>query len=91
MPVPNGFVRTNASPTLAPIFFHMAFSSISPVTTRPYLGSLSSTECPPTIGIPASFALSAPPCNISVSTLLGKSLIGNPTMFKAKEGVPPIA
>ena len=64
-PVPIGFVSIKLSLGLAPVFVHKDFSETSPVTTSPYLGSLSSIEWPPTIGIPASIALSAPPCMIS--------------------------
>ena len=39
----------------------------------------------------ASFALSAPPCNIVEIISLGKSFTGNPSIFKANSGFAPIA
>ena len=47
--------------------------------------------CPPTIGMPASSALSEPPLRIDDKTSLGSSLIGKPTIFNAKRGFAPIA
>ena len=44
IPVPNGLVKIIESLTFASEFRHILCSSTSPVTTRPYLGSLSSTE-----------------------------------------------
>ena len=43
-PVPIGFVRIKLSPGFAPVLTQIFFSETSPVTTRPYLGSLSSIE-----------------------------------------------
>ena len=64
IPEPRGLVKIKRSFGFAPEFFINEDSSISPVTTKPYLGSLSSIECPPRIGIPASSALFAPPSKI---------------------------
>ena len=91
MPVPSGLFNTRASPTWAPEFLINLFSATSPVTTNPYFGSLSSMEWPPKIGMPASFALSVPPRRISVKISFGKSLMGNPTIFRANRGVAPMA
>ena len=91
IPVPIGLVSIILSPGLAPAFVQISLPIASPVTTNPYLGSLSSTECPPTIGIPASAALSAPPCIISDKMSFDNFCIGKPTMLRANKGLPPIA
>ena len=91
IPVPRGFVNNNTSPGLAPLFCIRSSFKTSPVTTNPYLGSLSSILCPPTIEIPASLALSAPPCKICETISLGKSFTGKPSIFNANNGLPPIA
>ena len=44
-----------------------------------YFISESSTEWPPTIGIPALLATEAPPFKISASISFESSLVGNPT------------
>ena len=41
--------------------------------------------------MPASLALSAPPCMISDKIVLESFCIGNATMFNANNGFPPIA
>ena len=91
MPVPNGFVNNSKSPSLAFEFLIRSFFLTSPVTTNPYFISESSTEWPPTIGIPALLAIEAPPFKISANISFDNSLVGNPTIFKAKSGFAPIA
>ena len=68
IPKPRGFVKAIISPGFA-VEFSIGFLYGVPVTTRPYLGSLSFILWPPRIGIPASDATSAPPCSISDNEL----------------------
>ena len=89
--MPRGFVNIKRSFGCAPEFLTNEDSLTSPVTTSPYLGSLSSIECPPRIEIPASSALSDPPFKIRAATSLGISPTGNAKIFNAKVGFAPIA
>mmetsp|Transcript_53732 Transcript_53732/g.138415 ORF Transcript_53732/g.138415 Transcript_53732/m.138415 type:complete len:289 (-) Transcript_53732:260-1126(-) len=91
MPVPSGFVSTNTSPSRIALFFLIFFGWTMPMTARPYFGSVSSTEWPPRIWIPASWHLLWPPRRISSRTDIGSRCEGKPTMFSAKSGVAPIA
>mmetsp|Transcript_81346 Transcript_81346/g.225220 ORF Transcript_81346/g.225220 Transcript_81346/m.225220 type:complete len:209 (+) Transcript_81346:347-973(+) len=91
MPVPNGFVRISASPSRNALFFQIFFGCRTPMTARPYFGSVSSTEWPPRIWMPASAHFAWPPRRMSSSTPIGSRCEGKPTMFRAKSGVAPIA
>ena len=90
IPLPRGFVKINTSPGIDPEFVMTFSGCTNPVTESPYLGSSSSTEWPPIKSAPASFTLSAPPFSISPSIFISRYL-GNPTMFIAITGFPPIA
>ena len=61
-----------------------------PNTERPYLGSSSSMECPPTTNAPASRTLSAPPRSTSPTTSVPMQL-GKARMLSAVTGFPPMA
>ena len=89
-PTPIGFVIINLSPGFAVAFDKTLFGLTIPETERPYLGSLSSTVCPPTKSAPLSFTLSNPPFNISASTSISWH-DGKQTIFIATKGLPPIA
>ena len=91
MPVPNGFVRTNTSPSFASEFLINLVFFTSPLTTKPYLGSLSSIEWPPTMGMPASWVLSYPPLRIADNISFDNLFIGKPIIFNANKGFAPIA
>ena len=88
--MPSGFVRTSASPILAPLFVTTLSSSTKPVTERPYFGSSSCTEWPPHRRAPASSIFDCPPARISRRTPRS-SAQGKQTRFIAANGSPPIA
>ena len=59
-PTPSGFVSTSTSPGApAGVRHHLRRDATTPVTARPYLGSASSIEWPPTTSAPASATTSA--------------------------------
>ena len=91
IPVPTGFVRRRRSPGRAPVTFQSESCRTSPYTTRPYLGSLSSTLWPPRRKAPASATFSCPPRRTSFSTSSSRVFVGKPTMFNATKGFPPMA
>ena len=82
IPRPKGFVNIKASPGLAPPLVITLSGCTLPITDKPYLGSSSSTVCPPIITAPASFTLSPPPFRISISISIGKHS-GKHTTFRA--------
>ena len=90
MPVPSDLPRRMTSPGFAPALLRTRLGWTRPVTASPYFGSRSSTLWPPTIGQSAFRATSAPPARISPSSSKGCER-GQPTMFRAYSGVPPIA
>ncbi len=90
-PTPSGFVSTRTSPARPPAFVTIAPGSTTPVTARPYFGSGSSIECPPTSDAPASATTSRPPRRISRRTSPPSRSSGNATTFIAVTGRPPIA
>ena len=55
-PAPSGLVSTSASPARPPALVSTSSGCTIPVTARPYFGSASSIEWPPTIATPASAA-----------------------------------
>ncbi len=71
MPTPSGLVRATMSPGCAPPLVRMRPGCTSPITARPYFGSLSSTVWPPASAPPASKTFSAPPRRISAMTSSG--------------------
>jgi hypothetical protein len=90
-PAPSGLVRTSASPSRPPALVSTARGSTTPITARPYLGSGSSIEWPPTIDAPAAATASAPPRRIS-RRISGPSVSsGYATRLSADTGRPPIA
>ena len=88
---PVGGVRTRTPPGLAAAWVAMWSGGIRPVPARPYLISASRTLWPPTITAPAAATRSAPPRKISLSTSVGSSSSGKPTMLSAVTALPPIA
>ena len=58
-----GFVKIMTLSFSIVEFFQTNFGSHKPFTDNPNFGSLSSIECPPKIGTPASSALSEAPIN----------------------------
>ncbi len=89
-PVPSGFERKTRWPGRRPPLASTRRGSTRPVTQRPYLGSASTTVCPPAITPPASRTLSAPPRNTAAMIAFGRSR-GKPATFRAKSTSPPIA
>ena len=71
-------------------FLNILFGFTKPVTLNPYFGSSSWIECPPASIAPASKTFDAPPSKI-LPSILGSKQLGNPTIFKAVLGSPPIA
>ena len=61
-----------------------------PNTDRPYFGSSSSMEWPPTTNAPASRTLSAPPRSTLATTSVPR-LHGNARMLSAVRGFAPMA
>ena len=53
-PTPSALVSTSASPSRRPVLVRIRSGCTSPTTARPYLGSGSSTLCPPTTTNPLS-------------------------------------
>lgn len=90
-PLPKGLVNIILSPGLAPLVYHISVRGTSPYTTRPNLGSSSSTVCPPATIAPALFVLSILPSEMDESTSRGRQFMGNPTTFKASRGLPSMA
>ena len=90
-PTPSGFVSTSASPACPPALLSTRAGSTTPVTARPYFGSGSSIEWPPTSSAPASRTTSPPPRRISPSTAGPSRSSGNATRFSALKGSAPIA
>ncbi len=91
IPMPSGLVSTSASPSRRPELRRIRSGCASPTTASPYLGSGSSTLCPPTTANPPSAAISAPPASTSASRDIGRSDDGHATRFSANSGRPPIA
>ena len=91
IPLPSGLVSTRSWPGRARSMESIRPGSTSPTATIPYLGSASSIECPPTTGMPASRAFSAPPRMISSAIPSGSSFRGNERRFSANRGRPPMA
>ena len=89
-PVPSGLVSTSRSPARALAMVSSRSGSASPTTARPYLGSGSSIEWPPTTGQPAWAATSAPPRSTSASSSTGRSA-GQAVRLRAISGRPPMA
>ena len=89
-PVPSGFERKTRCPARRPPLRSMRRGSTRPVTQRPYLGSASTTVCPPATTPPASRTLSAPPRKTAAMISLGRSR-GKPATFRAKSTCPPMA
>ena len=56
IPVPIGLVNISTSPGFDPAFVIWLPGFTVPVTANPYLGSASTTVCPPKIRTPASLA-----------------------------------
>ena len=76
-PAPSGLVSTSASPTRPPALAITRSGCTAPVTARPYLGSGSSIECPPTTSAPAARTTSSPPRSTSPSAA-GAELLERP-------------
>ena len=91
IPIPSGLVSTRASPSRSPLLVSTRSGWTSPTTASPYLGSGSSTLCPPTTANPPSAAISDPPASTSASREVGSSDEGQATRFNANNGRPPIA
>ena len=91
MPRPSGLLRTRKSPGWAPALAITCSGWTLPTTARPKIGSSDWIVWPPTIAMPASFALSPAPRRISTSTSGGNAPLGKPTMLRAASGVPAIA
>ena len=90
-PVPSGLVSTSRSPGRALAMVSSRAGSAIPTTARPYLGSGSSIEWPPTTGQPACPATSAPPRRTSASSSTGRSAAGQAVRLSAISGRPPMA
>src|SRR4051794_16599520 len=90
-PTPSGLVRDSGAPATAASFRMIRSTSTRPVTAMPYLGSGSSTECPPPTWQPAACATSSPPRSTSAASSAGRTSRGQPRRFTATTGVPPIA
>jgi hypothetical protein len=91
VPAPSGFVSHSTSPSRPPALVSTSSGCTVPVTARPYLGSGSSIEWPPTIDAPAAATASPPPRRISRSTSGPSVSSGYATRLSALTGVPPIA
>ena len=89
-PVPSALERKTFCPGLRPPFVRMRFGWTRPVTQSPYLGSASTTVCPPAMTPPASRTLSAPPRKTAAMISFGNSR-GKPATFRAKSTSPPMA
>ena len=90
MPTPSGLVRISASPGCAAALVSTRSGWIRPITDMPYLGSLSSTVCPPATAPPASATFSPPPRRIWVRIAAGSSG-GKVLMLSARTTSPPMA
>ncbi len=90
IPVPSGFVRKSASPSLAPAFGQIASGCTVPTTASPYFGSSSRIVCPPARIAPAARTRSSAPASTSPRTSVGSSS-GNAATESASSGAPPIA
>ena len=90
-PPPIGFVRNSTSPARPVELRTTARGCTTPVTAIPYFGSGSSIECPPTIGTPASAAISAPPARMRASVSAPWRSSENATTLSAVSGCAPIA
>src|ERR687890_290249 len=90
-PMPSGFVSVSGSPGVPASLRMRRCGSATPVTAMPYLGSGSSTLCPPATWQPASRATSRPPRSTSAASSIGSTSRGQPNRFTATSGVPPIA
>src|SRR2546425_8367571 len=89
-PVPRGLDRKSRSPDRRPPLMRMRSGWTRPVTQSPYLGSASTTVCPPAITPPASATFSLPPRKTSAMIALDISR-GNPATARAKSTSPPMA
>ena len=89
-PMPRRLVSTSRSPGRAPPLYTISSGLATPVTARPYLGSLSSIECPPASSAPASSTFSMPPRRTSPRMPKSRSA-GQATRFIAVSGRAPIA
>ena len=67
-PTPSGLVSVIGRPASAASLRSRRSGRAVPVTAMPYLGSGSSTECPPMTGTPASVAIARPPASTSCSS-----------------------
>ncbi len=89
-PVPSGLDRNTRCPARRPPLIRRWRGSTRPVTQSPYLGSVSTTVCPPAMTPPASRTLSAPPRKMAAMMSLGSSR-GKPATLSANSTCPPIA
>ncbi len=90
-PTPSALVSTSASPARSPALVRIRSGCTSPTTASPYLGSGSSTLCPPTTANPLSAPISAPPASTSASSAVPSCSAGQATRLSANSGRPPIA
>src|ERR1700761_7954011 len=90
-PIPSGLVSVSGNPARAASLRISTAGSTNPVTAIPYLGSGSSTLCPPATWQPAAEATSSPPRSTSAAIENGSTSRGQQSRLSATSGVPPIA
>ena len=91
VPRPRGLVSESGVPARPWSLRRSRSTSPIPVTAMPYLGSGSSTLCPPATGHPADVATSRPPRRTSVASSMGRRSVGQHSRLMASTGVPPMA
>ena len=89
--MPSGLVSVSGSPGRPASLRSSRSGSTSPVTAMPYLGSGSSTLCPPATWQPASPATVSPPRSTSAASSNGSTSRGQHSRLSATSGRPPIA